>query len=246
MNMKKKRTIVVIGGGLAGLAAAVELTTQAKGEAEIVLVERNRHLGGKMNVLSEGGYHFDMGPTIITMPEVVRGIIRRSGRRVEDYLELVRLDPQWRCFYEDGTVLDLRDDPEAFAADLDRQFPAARPGRGYLEFLAFARRMYRLSEKVFFYKDLGGVLDMMRKPPSEPGILRDALAMRMHSTVARTSHRSIEEPHLAQLTEHFLQYVGSSPFLAPAILSLIASASRRIPGSNGGLRIMSRTPPRSL
>jgi phytoene desaturase len=224
-----KRTIVVIGGGLAGLAAATELTTQwkdeiAKGTVEVVLVEKNRHLGGKMNVLSEKGYHFDMGPTIITMPEVVRGIIRRSGRKVEDYLELVRLDPQWRCFYEDGTVLDLRDDPKTFAADLDRQFPAMKPGQGYLEFLNFARRMYGLSEKVFFYKDLGGVLDMMKKPPQEPGVLGDALAMRMYSTVARTSHKSVREPHLAQLTEHFMQYIGSSPFLAPAILSLIASA----------------------
>jgi len=212
-----KRTIVVIGGGLAGLAAATELTTQMRGEAEIVLVEKNRHLGGKMNVLSEKGYHFDMGPTIITMPEVVRGIIRRSGRRVEDYLELVRLDPQWRCFYEDGTVLDLRDNPEDFARDLDRQFPAMKPGKGYLEFLAYARRMYRLSEKVFFYKDLGGIGDMMRKPPTEPGLLGDVLRMRMHSTVAKTSHRSIQEPHLQQLSEHFMQYVGSSPFLAPAI-----------------------------
>jgi phytoene desaturase len=219
-----KRTIVVIGGGLAGLAAATELTTQLRGEGEVVIVEKNRHLGGKMNVISEKGYHFDMGPTIITMPEVVSGIIRRSGRKVEDYLELIRLDPQWRCFYEDGTVLDLRDDPQQFAADLDRQFPDARPGRGYLEFLAYARRMYRLSEKVFFYKDLGGIGDMMRKPPTDAGLLGDVLRMRMHSTVARTAHRSITEPHLGQLTDHFMQYIGSSPFLAPAILSLIASA----------------------
>ena len=224
-----KRTAVVIGGGLAGLAAATELTTQFRqsgGEAfgEVIIVEKNQHLGGKMNVLSEKGYQFDMGPTIITMPEIVSGIIRRSGRRVEDMLELVRLDPQWRCFYEDGTVLDLRDDPKAFAADLDRQFPDAKPGRGYLEFLEYARRMYRLSEKVFFYKDLGGILDMMRKPPSDAGVLGDALRMRMHSTVAGTAHRSITEPHLQQLSEHYLQYVGSSPFLAPAILSLIAAA----------------------
>ena len=223
-----KRTIVVIGGGLAGLAAATELTTQLKshghGDAEVVLVEKNRHLGGKMNVLSEKGFHFDMGPTIITMPEVVRGIIRRSGRKVEDYLDLVRLDPQWRCFYDDGTVIDVRDNPQDFAADLDRQFPDAKPGRGYMEFLAYARRMYRLSEKVFFYKDLGGIGDMMRKPPTDAALLGDVLRMRMHSTVARTAHGSIHEPHLAQLTEHFLQYVGSSPFLAPAILSLIASA----------------------
>jgi phytoene desaturase len=219
-----KRTIVVIGGGLAGLAAATELTTQLRGEGEVIIVEKNRHLGGKMNVISERGYHFDMGPTIITMPEVVSGIIRRSGRKVEDYLKLIRLDPQWRCFYEDGTVLDLRDDPKQFAADLDRQFPEARPGRGYLEFLEYARRMYRLSEKVFFYKDLGGIGDMMRKPPTDAGLLGDVLRMRMHSTVARTSHRTVTEPHLAQLTEHFMQYIGSSPFLAPAILSLIASA----------------------
>ena len=219
-----KKRIVVIGGGLAGLAAATELTTQLRGRAEVTIVEKNRHLGGKMNVLSEKGFTFDMGPTIITMPEIVTGIIRRSGRSVEDHLDLVRLDPQWRCFYEDGTILDLRDDPKEFAADLDRQFPALKPGRGYLEFLEYARRMYRLSEKVFFYKDLGGIGDMMARPPKEAGILGDVLRMRMHSTVARTSHRSIKEPHLQQLTEHFLQYVGSSPFLAPAILSLIASA----------------------
>ena len=154
----------------------------------------------------------------------MRGIIRRSGREVSDYLNLVRLDPQWRCFYEDATVLDLRDNPQDFAADLDKQFPDAKPGRGYLEFLAYARRMYRLSEKVFFYKDIGGIGDMMRKPPTEAALLGDVLRMRMHSTVARTAHRSIQEPHLAQLTEHFMQYIGSSPFLAPAILSLIASA----------------------
>ena len=51
--------------------------------------------------------------------------------------------------------------------------------------------MYRLSEKVFFYKDLGGIGDMMRKPPTEPGLLGDVLRMRMHSTVAKTQHRSI-------------------------------------------------------
>ena len=225
-----KRTAVVIGGGLAGLAAATELTTQFRsagsGESigEVILIEKNQHLGGKMNVFSEQQYHFDMGPTIITMPEIVRGIIRRSGRRVEDYLELVRLDPQWRCFFEDGVVLDLRDDPAVFAAELDRQFPSAKPGQGYLEFLQYARRMYRLSEKVFFYKDLGGILDMMRKPPKDAGVLGDALRMRMYSTVAGTAHRSITEPHLRQLSEHFLQYVGSSPFLSPAILSLIAAA----------------------
>ena len=213
---------VVIGGGLAGLAAAVELNTRG---AEVVLVERNRHLGGKMNVLEQDGYRFDMGPTILTIPSVVRGIIARSGRRPEDYVDLVRLDPQWRCLFEDGVVIDLRENVDAMRKAMDAQFPGTGAGDGWASFIEYSRRMYRLSEKVFFYKDLGGIGDIVRTPPTrEPGLLGDVMAMRIHSTMAATLHKHLREPHLAQLSEHFLQYVGSSPFLAPAILSLIAAA----------------------
>lgn len=215
-------TVVVIGGGLAGLAAACELAARG---ARVTLVERNRHLGGKMNVLSERGFTFDMGPTILTMPDVLRGIISRSGRRVEEYIDLVRLDPQWRCLYEDGTKIDLLGDVDAMAAALDRRFPGQALGQGWRSFVDYSRRMYRLSGRVFFYRDLGGIGDLMRKPPPrEPGLLGDIAAMRLHSTVGATAAKHLREPHILQLAEHFLQYVGSSPFLAPAILTLIAAA----------------------
>jgi phytoene desaturase len=221
--------VIVIGGGLAGLAAAVEIRALSKGSVDVTLIEKNAHLGGKMNVFSEQGFSFDMGPTIITLPQVLRGIIRRAGKKPEDYLTLVNLDPQWRCHYEDGTVIDLRPEPAEMARALDRQFPNDRPGEGYMRFVDFSRRMMRLSEKVFFYKDLGGVSDLMFKVPKnveggQAGLLKDVAAMRMHSTVGATAHKHIREPHVQQMVEHFMQYVGSSPFLAPAILSLIASA----------------------
>jgi len=216
------QTAIVIGGGLAGLAAATELAGRG---VSVTLVERNQHLGGKMNVLAEKGFTFDMGPTILTIPNVLRGIIQRTGRTVSDYIDLVRLDPQWRCMYEDGTVIDLLEKPEAMAAAMDKQFPGTGAGRGWVDFVEYSRRMFRLSGKVFFFKDLGGVMDLMRVPPSnEPGLLKDVFAMRMHSTVGATIEKHIREPHLQQLAEHFLQYVGSSPFLSPAILSLIAAA----------------------
>jgi len=213
--------VIVIGGGLAGLASAVEM---ASGGLRVTLIEANTHLGGKMNVDEAAGFTFDMGPTIITLPQVFRGIIERSGRDPADYCELVELDPQWRCFFEDGTIVDLRRDPEVFAREIDRQFPASKPGEGYKKFVEWSRRMFRLSEKVFFYKDLGAIADMMRTPPKDPGLLRDVAAMRLHSTVAGTISRYVPEPHVRQICEHFLQYVGSSPFLAPAILGLIAAA----------------------
>ncbi|MGH7244731.1 MAG: phytoene desaturase family protein [Phycisphaerales bacterium] len=215
--------VVVIGGGLAGLAAAAELSTAG---VKVTLVESNKHLGGKMNLLEEQGFKFDMGPTILTMPQVLKGIIRRSGRRVEDYIDFVNLDPQWRCHFEDGTVIDLRKDVDTFAKQLDGQFPSTKPGDGYKQFIEYSRKLYRLSEKVFFYKDLGAATDLMFSPPKAKGIGGDLMAMvgTMHSTVAAQIEKYVPEPHLRQVMEHFLQYVGSSPFMAPSILSLIAAA----------------------
>ncbi|MCW5765971.1 MAG: phytoene desaturase [Phycisphaeraceae bacterium] len=246
-QLKSGRTsVAVIGSGLAGLSAACELASRG---AKVTLIEKNAHLGGKMNVLTEQGFSFDMGPTIITIPDVLRGILTRAGRRVEDYIDLRRLDPQWRCFYEDGTVVEALERVDDMTAQLDRLFAGSGAAEGYRRFIAYARRMYRLSEKVFFYKDLGSVGDMMRLTPMrDPGLLRDVLAMRMHSTMAATAHKMIKEPHLAQLVEHFLQYVGSSPFLAPAILSLIAAAQvdHGVWYPMGGTRMVARSLERLL
>lgn len=241
---------VVIGGGLAGLSSAAEMALRG---VRVTLIDKNLHLGGKMNVLEEKGYSFDMGPTIITLPQVLRGLVRRgvaktgSGKKVEDYIQLINLDPQWRCHYEDGTVIDLSGDLATMTARLDKQFPGVRSGvsvgASYKAFVEYSRRMMRLSEKVFFYKDLGAVTDMMFNPPKEPGLMKDVLAMRMHSTVAGTIHKMMTEPHVRQMCEHFLQYVGSSPFLAPAILSLIASAQvdNGCWYPMGGTRMVART-----
>lgn len=244
--MSDRKHVVVVGAGLAGLASAAELSTHGY---RVTIVDQNTHLGGKMNLLKDKGFTFDMGPTIITLPEVLRGIVKRSGRRVEDYIDLIDLDPQWRCHFEDGTILNLRRDPDRFAKEIDEQFPDDRPGQGYLKFLEYSRRMFRLSEKVFFYNDLGGVADMMKSSPPDPALLGDVLNMRMHSTVGATVHKHVSEPHVRQLCEHFLQYVGSSPFMAPAILSLIAAAqadhgcwyAMSPDGKDGGTRMVART-----
>ena len=72
-------------------------------------------------MLKEAGYRFDMGPTILTMPSVLRRIFAEAERDLDDYLDLIPLDPQWRCFYEDGSTLDLHSNIEKTANAIEAQ-----------------------------------------------------------------------------------------------------------------------------
>ena len=117
--------IGVIGAGLGGLAAACTLA--ARGH-KVILFEKNDWLGGKAAVLEEQGFRFDMGPTILTVPGVLERVFKEAGRRMEDYLDLHRLDPQWRCFFDDGSVLDLQENVPEMAESIGRFAPGSEGG----------------------------------------------------------------------------------------------------------------------
>ncbi|MGB8166033.1 MAG: phytoene desaturase family protein [Chthoniobacteraceae bacterium] len=210
----------IIGGGLGGLAAACVLA--ARGH-RVVLFERNEWLGGKAAQLTGNGFRFDMGPTIVTIPSVLRRIFSEAGARLEDYLELVRLDPQWRCFFEDGSVLDLAQNPEVMAGTLDQFAPGTNSGARYRDFIAYSARLDGISQRHFFYKPIGGLSDMFEwKASFESKMLGDVMAMRMGRSVAGTVRTFTPDPRVAQMIDHFTQYVGSSPYGSPAILCGIA------------------------
>ena len=98
--------IGIIGGGLGGLAAACTLS--ARGH-RVILFEKNAWLGGKAAVLEQDGFRFDMGPTILTVPRVLERVFAEAGRDMHKALDMRRLDPQWRCFFDDGSRLDLNE-----------------------------------------------------------------------------------------------------------------------------------------
>jgi diapolycopene oxygenase len=210
--------IGIIGGGLGGLAAACTLA--ARGH-KVTLLERNDWLGGKAAVLERKGFRFDMGPTILTMPRVLARIFAEAGRDLGDYLDLVRLDPQWRCFYDDGSVLDLAQDPE----EMKRTLRSFAPGdvKGYEDFLAVARRLSDVSDRFFFWKSVEDLRDTMdMKSSMSLATLSDVLSLRLHRTVAGQVKRNVRDKRVAQMLEHFIQYVGSSPLASPAVLCGIA------------------------
>jgi diapolycopene oxygenase len=209
----------VIGSGLAGLSAACTLA--ARGH-EVTVLEKNPWLGGKAAQLSGQGFRFDMGPTILIQPSVLRRIFAEAGKRLEDYLDMVRLDPQWRCFFDDGSVIDLRDDEETMSAVLDGRFPGM--GGRYKRLMALSRELHSISDRFFFWKSVGSIKDTFDIGGAfDLKVLRDVLKMRMGQTVSGAIREFIPEPNTAQMLDHMVQYVGSSPDASPAILTAIGS-----------------------
>ena len=175
------KPIGIIGGGLGGLAAACVLAARGRqspsSSATTGSAARPRSSSGD-------GFRFDMGPTILTIPSVLRRIFAEAGRALEDYLDLVRLDPQWRCFFDDGSVLDLAQDPDAMAQTLD----AFAPGTELRRRLSRLHRLQRAARP-----HLGAPLLLQAdrrhcatcstgKASFDPKMLGDVLAMRMGRT----------------------------------------------------------------
>ena len=207
----------VIGSGLAGLAAACTLA--ARGHA-VEVFEKNAWLGGKAAQLREEGFRFDMGPTILIQPSVLRRIFAEAGRNLDDYVDMVRLDPQWRCFFEDGATIDLLDDMGKMSADLEKRFPGM--GKKYKQLMDLSEELHTISDKFFFWKSVGSIKDTLDVGGAfDIKVLRDVLKMRMGKTVAGTIREFIAEPNTAQMLDHMVQYVGSSPDASPAILTAI-------------------------
>ncbi|APT56391.1 phytoene desaturase [Roseomonas gilardii] len=217
--------VVVIGSGLGGLAAAA--VAQARGH-QVTLFDKNPWLGGKAAVLEleapdgSGRFRFDMGPTILTVPRVLRRIFAEAGRDQQAELPLIRLDPQWRCFFGDGTRIDLREDVPAMARAMEDFAPGRDLGPGYEKFQKLARHLHGVSEKFFFWKPVEDLFDTIDwRSNMQPGTMKDVLSLRMGQNVAKIIRSHVPDERLAQMLDHYCQYVGSNPYKAPAVLCSI-------------------------
>ena len=217
ISPRRGHPVGVIGAGLGGLAAACTLA--ARGH-RVVLFDKNPWLGGKAAVLNEGGFRFDMGPTILTVPAVLERIFTEAGRDMHAYLDLRRLDPQWRCFFDDGTVLDLQENVPAMAEAAERFAPGS--GAGYRDFIAMSAKLHEVSNKFFFWKSVESISDTLSMKGMNLETLRDVLSLRMGTSVAAQIRKRVPDGRVAQMLDHFVQYVGSSPYASPAVLCSIA------------------------
>jgi phytoene desaturase len=204
---------VVVGAGLAGLSTAIHLAAAGR---EVVVVEAEAVPGGRCGTVAAGGYRFDTGPSVLTMPEVVRATVGAAGEELEDWLELRALDPIYRLTFHDGSRLDVVAGAERMAAEVERLAGPEEAGR-YLAFRAHLGRMVEAEWGPFIDRNYHGPGDLAR-PLALARLARLGGFRRLHALVAtHLTDWRLRRAHTFQAL-----YTGLSPFDALGIYAVVA------------------------
>lgn len=206
--------VVVIGGGIAGLTTAALL---ARGGASVTLLEQHDRVGGRAGQLELDGFRFDTGPSWYFMPEVFAHAFALLGERIEDHVDLVRLDPGYRVFPEGSAPLDVVQDAEVNW----KAFEALEEGAGEAmrAYAAESTQAYRDALDSFLYTTFARpdrllTASVLRRSRTLVDLLTHTLADRVDATVRSTV--------LRQVLGFPAVFLGSSPYRVPALYSLMS------------------------
>ena len=203
-------TAVVIGAGFGGLAAGVRLG--AKGYRVLVL-DRLDMPGGRASSIRKGGHRFDLGPTIVTAPQVFEALWTLAGRRMADDVDLRALDPFYTIRFPDGSTFTARQDTEAMRAEVARLSPGDLPG--YDRFLADSATRYHFGFETLGRRPMDRLWDLIRVLPTF------ALLRADRSTYGHAALR-LRDPRLRMALSFHPLFIGGDPFNVTSMYSLVA------------------------
>lgn len=212
----RDRKVIVIGAGLGGMSAALSLAAEG---FSVSIFEKNDKVGGKLNVLKEKGFSFDLGPSIFTLPQYFQSLFERCGKNLDDYIELVPVSPHWRNFFPDGVVVDLYDDEAKMKSEVVKLSPRNSEvlWNEVQSFLRYSKDQYDIIAQGYFDRGLDNLWEFIKFY----GLFRLGTRMDHKHTMSQTIHRMISEPHLRSIFEYFIKYVGSSALKAPGFMNLM-------------------------
>lgn len=211
-----KNRVVIVGAGLGGLATAIDLAARG---LEVEVFERATAPGGKMRQVRVGEARLDAGPTVFTMRWVFEELLADAGLSLAERLPLKQVDTLARHAWTDGSRLDLFAD-RTRSAEAIGAFAGAAEGRRYLDFCAEARGIYQTLEGPFIRGHRPSPVGLVQR--FGPGGLGDLWRIKPFATLWGVLSKRFRDPRLRQLFGRYATYAGSSPFLAPATLMLIA------------------------
>ena len=206
--------IAVIGSGFGGLAAAIRLCAQGH---DVSVLEKLDKPGGRAYVFEQDGFTFDAGPTIITAPWLIHELFEIAGRRTEDYVDLVRIDPFYNVRFPDGSVFRYNGDRAAIIEQIRAWSP--RDVSGYERFARRAEKIFETGMALIAtpFLTLG---DMAR-------ILPDLIRLRSDRSVARFVEGYVEDDRLRQLLSFHPLLIGGNPFHTTSIYALIHTLEQK-------------------
>ncbi|MGX9790716.1 phytoene desaturase family protein [Mycobacterium sp. MMS18-G62] len=204
--------VVVVGAGLAGLSAALQLC--GRGRA-VTVVERGRHPGGRVGRMDIDGYRLDTGPTVLTMPDIIDDAFAAVGETISDRMELTAVDPAYYASFADGTGLNVHSDRDAMAAEVAR-FAGTREADRYLELRNWLTRLYQIEFDGFIAANFDSPLSLLT-----PQLARLA-AIGGFRRWDRMVRRFITDERLLRVFTFQALYAGVPPQRALAVYAVIA------------------------
>ena len=221
----------VIGSGFGGLGAAIRL--QSAG-IQTVLYEARDLPGGRAYVYHDEGYTFDAGPTVITAPHTLTDLFELTGKKLEDYIELMEVQPMYRLIWSDGDRFDyVRDEATMVKQIAERSQSDAD---GYQRFFEYAKKVFAKGYTELADRPFGRFSDMVAVSPS-------LIKLRADRSVYNTVAKYVKDDHLRQALSFHSLLVGGNPFQTSSIYTLIHYLEREwgVHFPKGGTHALVRT-----
>ena len=208
-------SIVVIGGGIAGLASAALL---AKDGHQVTLLESRPDVGGRAGSWERDGFRFDTGPSWYLMPEVFDHFFRLLETTADQQLELVTLDPGYRVLFEGvAEPIDITASREENLQLFERIEPGSR--RRMEKYLDSARDVYEIAKKRFLYTSFADIRPLLRRDVLSRTATLVSLLLTPLATLVR---RTVKDARLQQILGYPAVFLGSSPYIAPSMYHLMS------------------------
>ena len=227
--------IVVIGAGMGGMSSAARLA--ALGHS-VTIFEQSDTWGGKLGEETWDGHRFDTGPSLLTLPAVYRDLFLKTGRPLEESIDLVELDTAFRYQFADGTVLKMPGAGVGTCATAIGDVLGGASGDQWRAFLKRAASMWAVTRQPFLERPLDG----MRSLLAMSWRLGDVKTIAPQRTLRSLAQHYFTDPRLVTLVDRYATYSGSDPRQAPAALATIPYVEETFGAHHvrGGLRELGR------
>ena len=211
MHTKKA---IIIGSGVGGMAAAVRLAVQG---FAVSVYEKNSSPGGKLSAFEKDGYFFDAGPSLFTQPQNIEELFLLAEEPIEQYFTYQPIDIACKYFYENGKVVHAHTDAAKFGTELQQQL-SEQPEK-VAAYLNNSKKVYDNIGSIFLNHSLHKRKTWFNRRIG--GALKTVTYGYLFNTLNQHNCKKFSSPEAVQLFNRFATYNGSSPYKAPAMLSLI-------------------------